>query len=76
MSERIRIFMGENSKEKFVNSKSANYLSEEGFRDFPRKTYKRYICLGKEIYPIEQEEITEFYWEDYERFAFESESSY
>lgn len=125
MSEHIRIFMGENSKEKFVNSKSAKYLSEEDFRDipegyfqmlknilgknakglnkpqlisrflgmtdallqndlrydipgyifdFPRKTYNGYLCIDKEIFPIEQGKITEFYWEDYDRFAFESKS--
>lgn len=39
---------------------------------FPRKIYRARIYINNMVFPIENGEVMEFYWSDYERFIFES----
>ena len=40
--------------------------------DLPRNTHKSYLYVDNIIFPIETGDVTEFYWNDYERFYYES----
>lgn len=39
---------------------------------FPRNTYVAQLFINNMVIPIESGEVTEFYWNDYERFVYES----
>ena len=39
----------------------------------PRRVHKAHIHIDGNVLPFEVGEVTEFYWEDYDRFIFESE---
>ena len=63
---------------RFINTTDSYLQNEmrydipEYMFDFPRNTYKSRLYINNIVLPIEIGEVSEFYWDDYERFYYES----